>query len=133
MTAGPYVIEHGDVWYREAKPGRLSTGLRHVCRASEEMAIAHDGEMLLKVGSADAVAQWELLNRAKFTAVNEAMQAMGHGPTEVVVVNLPVCPDVIEEINNCVAISGRVQRLDESLARIGEANPDLFTRPIYPK
>lgn len=130
---GPYIIEHGDVWYRQSKPGVLTSGLRHVCRASEELAIAHDGEMLVKAGSAEMVEQWEASNREKLTAMNEMLVSMGEQGSEIVVVRLPVCPDIVEEINLCIAISGRVRQLDDNLARIGRDNPDLFTRPQYPQ
>jgi hypothetical protein len=128
---GPYVIEHGDVWYREGKPSMISTGLRHICGAHDEMAIAHDGQMLLKVGSAEAVSQWEVSTRAKYAAMNEMLSDMGNDPVEVTIVRIPVSPETVEEINACIAISGRVRHLEANLERIGVANPGLALRPTY--
>jgi len=130
---GPYVIEHGDLWYRETKPSRLSNGLRHVCSGSDEIAIAHDGEVLLKAGSAASVGAWHEANRDKLRMMAEAMADMGDDGFEVIIVRLPVSPETVEEMNACIAISGRVARLEENLARIGASDPSLFSRPVYPR
>lgn len=129
---GPYVIEHGDVWYREGKASMISTGLRHVCGAHDQLAIAHDGQMLLKTGSASAIAQWEASTRGKYAAMNEMLSSMGNDPVEITIVRMPVSPETVEEINACIAISGRVRHLEANLERIGVANPGLSLRPIYP-
>jgi hypothetical protein len=130
---GPYVIEHGDVWYREMKRPLVGTGLRHVCSGSEEIAIAHDGEMLLKAGSAASVEAWHEANKEKLRQMSETMAAMGHDGVEVVIVRLPVSPATVHEMNACIAISGRVAKLEENLGKIGADDPSLFSRPSYPR
>lgn len=128
----PYVIEFGDLWYRERKPSKLGGDLRHVCGASDEIAIAHDGEILLKAGSADMVDHWYEANKEKFDKVAEAMAAMGHEGAEVVIVRFGVSPETVAELNACVSISGRVSQLEANLARIVAAHPELCSRPTYP-
>jgi hypothetical protein len=133
---GPYVIEHGDVWYRESASSPLGSGLRHVCDATGELAVAHDGSMLLKVGSAEAVEAWETANRRKLAAMRQTMIEMGIPADEagdVVIVRLPVSQEIVDEINACVGISGRVARLEENLAKIGHLDPSLATRRSYPR
>lgn len=130
---GPYVLEHGDLWFREMKASRLGSGLRHVCSGSDEIAIAHDGEMLLKAGSAASVEAWHASNSDKLAKMTQSMADMGHEGFEVVIVRLPISPETVEEMNACIAISGRVARLEENLSRIGAADPSLFSRPIYPR
>ncbi|NTF17356.1 hypothetical protein G6L37_02870 [Agrobacterium rubi] len=130
---GPYVIEHGDVWYRERKPSPMSNGLRHVCDGTQEIAIAHDGEVLLKVGSAASVDDWYSKNAAKLVAMSEAMGRMGEDGFEVVIVRLPVSPETVAEMNACIAYSGRVAKLADNLASIGAADPSLYSRPSYPR
>jgi hypothetical protein len=131
--SGPYVINHGDVWFKEPRASRLGTELRHVCDGSEEIAIAHDGEMLLKAGSATAVENWLDKNREKLAKMSETLMDMGCDPMEIILVRLPVSPETVSELNACVAISGRVSRLEDNLARIGIENPALFSRPNYPR
>lgn len=129
---GPYVIEHGDLWYRDPRSSRMGTGLRHVCGPSDEIAIAHDGEVLLKAGSAASVEAWLAANTEKFARMTEDMANMGHEGYEIVLVRMPISPETVEEMNACIAISGRVSRLEENLARVGAADPLLFSRPVYP-
>jgi hypothetical protein len=46
-----YVIEHGDVWLKSDAKTVLSSGLTHVCRGSEQLAIAFIDDQLLKMGN----------------------------------------------------------------------------------
>lgn len=133
-----YVIRHGDVWKmrsRPALPGSLSDGLEHVCDGTGEMAVAYQGDVLLKVGSAASVEDWFEGNRAKFDQMREMLLDMGEDDDdlEVVVIRVPVSQEIVDEINRCIAISGRVARFRENLERIGVADPSLLDRPRYPR
>jgi hypothetical protein len=129
---GPFVLEHGDVWKRSSASSRLGTGLEHICDSTGELSVAWQGDILLKVGSAEMVNRWMDANRAKFDGMREMMEAMGDEFEEIMVVRVPVSQAIIDEINLCVAISGRVARLRENLERIGIEDPSLFDRPRYP-
>lgn len=133
MSDGPYVIEHGDLWYRDSKPSMIGNGLRHVCGPHDEIAIAHDGDMLLKAGSAASVDVWYSKNKAKMEKMAEVMADSGHEGFEVTIVRLPISQETVEEMNACISISGRVRKLAENLERIGQADPSLFSRPVYPR
>jgi hypothetical protein len=65
--------------------------------------------------------------------MSEYMAAMGHEGFEVVIVRLPVSPKTVAEMNACIAISGRVAKLEENLGRMGVGDPSLFSRPAYPR
>lgn len=135
---GPYVIRHGDVWKTPNRPARaasLSERLEHVCDGTGEMAVAYQGDVLLKVGSAASVEDWFERNRAKFDQMREVLLDMGEDDDdlEVVVIRVPVSQDIVDEINRCIAISGRVAHFREHLERIGEADPSLIDRPTYPR
>jgi hypothetical protein len=134
-NVGPFVIAHGDVWKRTSGRTFAGGGLTHVCDGTGEMAVAYQGDVLLKVGSADAVDAWHVANRGKFDLMREMLSSNdeGHDDLEVVVVKVPVSQPIIDEINLCVAISGRVAKLRENLVKIGADDPSLLERPRYPR
>jgi hypothetical protein len=132
-TNGPYVIRHGDVWRQSGNPGLVGNGLHHVCDGTGELAVAYQGDVLLKVGGASSVDAWLDANREKFEQMREMLAGMGEDDDELVVLKLPVSQAIVDELNLCVAISGRVARLRENLERIGVEDPSLFERPRYPR
>lgn len=128
----PYIIQHGDVWKRSSTG---FGGLQHVCDGSGELAIAYQGDVLLKVGEASKVDEWLDLNRNRFQSMRDMLEAMGEDgdDLDVVVVKVPVSQDIVDEINRCVAISGRVARLRENLTKIGVEDPSLLERLRFPR
>lgn len=128
----PYVIQHGDVWKRSSTG---FGGLQHVCDGSGELAVAYQGEVLLKIGEASRVDEWLDLNRDRFRSMRDMLEAMREDgdALEVVVVKVPVSQDIVAEINRCVAISGRVARLRDNLEKIGLGDPSLFERARFPR
>ena len=65
MSEGPYVIEHGEVWFVHqgaSTPGGKAMRLdrRHVCGPSDNLAVAFDEEdgILHKHGTETAVRAW---------------------------------------------------------------------------
>lgn len=135
---GPFVIQHGDVWKktggttRKGHEAPLANNLTHVCDGSEELGMVHDGESLLHAGSARSAEAYLEKNKAKFDQMNEVFSAMGEAQVEIMLVRLPVAQAIIDEMNSCLACTGRVAKLEEHLATIGEQDPSLFDRPVYP-
>jgi hypothetical protein len=120
-TDGPYVIEHGDVWFREGSRTILSTGLRHVCDGSGELAIAYAGDVMLHMGSAQSVDAWFNKKGAQYMLIEVS------DPVEIV--RFPVCDETVAEMNRMSANPNRVSILFDTLTKIGEARPDLLDRP----
>lgn len=120
-TDGPYVIEHGDVWFREGSRTILSTGLRHVCDGSGELAIAFAGDVMLHMGSAQSVDAWFNKKGAQYMLIEVS------DPVEIV--RFPVCDETVAEMNRMSANPNRVSILFDTLTKIGEARPDLLDRP----
>jgi hypothetical protein len=116
-----YVIEHGDVWLKSTSKTFLSSGLTHVCRGSEQLAIAFIDDRLLKLGSEASVRAWVEKNRLK---------VIGDG--EIVVVSMPVADATVAELNACLANPHRVKALIDNLTKLGIADPSLFDIPHYP-
>ncbi|TLX15870.1 hypothetical protein [Rhizobium sp. MHM7A] len=116
-----YVIEHGDVWLKSETKTVLSSGLQHVCRGSEQLAIAFIDDQLLKMGSEASVRSWVEKNRLK---------VIGDG--EIIVVSMPVAEATVAEFNACKENPNRVKALIENLTRLGVADPSLFDIPRYP-
>lgn len=130
---GPFVIEHGDLWKRRSGRPLVGSGLDHVCDGTGEFAVAYQGDILLKIGSASSVDSWLDANREKFESMRAMLEEMGEQDSDVVVLKLPVSQAIVDEVNRCVAISGRVARLEEHLEQIGVDYPSLFDRPRYPR
>lgn len=120
-TDGPYVIEHGDVWFREGPGTALSTGLRHVCDGSGELAIAYAGDVMLHMGSAQSVDAWFKKKGAQYMLIEDS------DPVEIV--RFPVCDETVAEMNRMRGNPNRVSILLDTLTKIGEARPDLLNRP----
>jgi hypothetical protein len=116
-----YVIEHGDVWLKSDVKAILSSGLQHVCRGSEQLAIAFIDDQLLKMGSEASVRSWVDKNRLK---------VIGDG--EIMVVAMPVADATVAELNACKENPSRVRKLIDNLTRLGLDNPSLFDIPKYP-
>lgn len=115
-----YVIEHGDVWLKSEVKTSLSSGLQHVCRGSERLAIAFIDDVLLKMGSAASVTLWVEKNRSK---------VLGDG--DIVVVEMPVAEATVSELNACKANPHRVVKLIDNLTKLGVADPALSEIPHY--
>ncbi len=107
---GPYVIEHGEVWFVHRGPstpgGRaMRLDRRHVCGPSENLAVAFDEEdgILHKHGTETRVRAWIDEFRAK-TA--EALPVP-------VMVTFPPNAETVAELNRCIATTGRIKRVYE--------------------
>jgi hypothetical protein len=127
---GPYVIAHGDVWWRSTATGRNSFGLsddRHVCDGTQMLAVAYDAEdgILHKHGSEDSVRAWAERTGKKF--IESGFEEMAQA---IVVVGFPVSPESVAELNACVATTGRVLRIAERIEALGAQG--LIEAPKYP-
>jgi len=131
-TEGPFVIRHGDVWKTRSR-ARGGEDLEHVCDATGMLGMVHDGYMLLHAGSAASAAEYMRLRKSKFDQMNDMLESMGEPRSDIMVVELPVSQAIVDEMNACLTISGRVARLAENLERIGDDDPSLFSRPVYPR
>lgn len=120
-TDGPYVIEHGDVWFREGSRTILNTGLRHVCDSNGELAIAYAGDTMLHMGSAKSVDAWFQKKGIQYMMIDDS------DPVEIV--RFPVCKETVYEMNRMSGNPNRVSILLDTLTKIGEARPDLHDRP----
>lgn len=123
-SEGPYIIEHGDVWFVERGPstpgGRaMRLDRRHVCGPSETLALAfsEDDGVLLKHGAESAVRRWYDTFNTKMASVS------GHAFSPPVVLTFPPNADTVAELNRCIAVTGRVKKLHEELTAAG--NPKL--------
>lgn len=107
-----YVIEHGDVWYKESEGTTITSGLRHVCDGSSELAVAFQDDRMLKLGSVDSVRKWFDKNAAKYIFDDES--------SEVQIVSFPICQETVDEMNNLIRNSNRIPILFDILTKIGE-------------
>lgn len=130
---GPYIIEHGDVWYvtKGATPGGAAMGLdrRHVGAGTEMIAVAFDSEngVLHKHGASKLVESWSGQTRKKFNEGGFPEMA-----DAIVVISFLPTPQTIAELNACVTTTGRVLGLEHALLRMIEESPDLAKLPVYP-
>lgn len=119
--AGPYVIEHGDVWRLPDNPLRsplLSPSKAHVCDGTEELAIAMLDDTMVKHGSASSVEAWVEKKGAGF---------------DIAIIRFPVSPETVEELNRCVVNTTRAASIVDNLTTIGNATPGLASLPRYPR
>lgn len=103
---GPYVIEHGDTWFRTGpSKGGLGSGLRHICGPSELLAVAFDSDdgMLHKHGTAEMVTKWADNAREKLKS-----NGLDNWAQNLVVLSFPPMPEALEELNACIACTGRI-------------------------
>lgn len=117
---GKYEISNGDVWFRPKADGRgpgMFSTLKHICRGSEDLAIAILDDCMVKCGEAVAVENWVAKNSGVF---------------DVTVVRFPVSEETVAELNACAENSNRAAILIERLTEIGNSNPELSARPRYP-
>lgn len=136
MSDGPYSIEHGDVWHSAGNPrlagaaamGLSDPGRRHVCDGSQWLAVAYDGEdgTLHKHGEASKVEAWADATRRRFSEAGFEDLAAG-----IMTLSFPVSEETVAELNACVSSTGRVLKLPERFAALGEANPGI-ARPRLP-
>ena len=102
--------------------------------AGGTFAISHDGPILMKHGPAVRVREHADKHRNALRAISPEA---GLDPAAITVVEIEVSrisPAVLEEINACLGISGRVESFSERLARIvaaetREAEPDQLPSP----
>lgn len=118
----PFYIEHGDVWRSTVTRGRKANP-RHVCDGTGELAIVHDGKILLHAGSAQSAEAWLEANKPKFELMNVQLEDLGEGPVELIVVRMPVHPETVNEMNACLAVSGRVSRIHDRLETFALSAP----------
>lgn len=117
---GPYVIRGDSVWWVY---GAVSFGLAsmpdpvRICGLSQNLAAAVDVDtgILHKHGFEDDVARW-------FHHTQKAFRVGGHPQLadDLVMYAFPVTPETVEELNACIASTGRAASIAERLARIGQ-------------
>lgn len=124
---GPYYIEHGDLWF-QSSTGRAGVG-RHVCDGTQRIAVAYDAEdgVVHKHGSAELVEAWASKTRTKFSGGGLPQLAEA-----IVVLSFPVLQVTVDELNLCIATTGRVLGLEVKLRRMLQDNPELANLPVYP-
>lgn len=111
MTAtGPYSIEFGDICFKDSG-GRILSSIDR----TELLAVAYDeiDGVLHKHGRADRVESWATDARKKF-----ADGGFDELAKSLVVVSFPGTAETINELNACIATSGRVKNLIASLKEI---------------
>lgn len=123
---GPYVIEHGEVWFVHndpSTPGGKAMRLdrRHICGPSDELAIAFDEDdgTLHKHGTATSVRTWIDNYRAKTASFPPDMAL----PVPLMM-TFAANADAVAELNRCIATTGRIKGLYEDL--IASARPTLL-------
>lgn len=121
---GPYVIEHGDVWFVQGGPttpgGRtMRLDRQRICGPSENLALAFDENdgILLKHGTETAVRKWHDSFIARMADLGD------HAFPPPIIMTFPPNAETVAELNRCIATSGRVKKLHEELATAG--NPML--------
>lgn len=130
-TRGPYVIEHGDVWFVEGPRTVLSSGLRHVCGPSDMLAVAYteeeDGlDTVHKHGAETMVAAWADKQRRAYAAAG--FQDMAEA---VVVLAFPPVPEAVAELNALTRNSGGLRAFKARLGG-GHALPGEEEAPSLP-
>lgn len=131
---GPYVLQHGDVWHvdADATPGGAALGLnrRHVCRGSDRLAACYDSAdgVLHKHGAEAGVEAWAAAARKRFA--DAGFQELAD---VLVVVVFPPTAETVEELNACVACTGRVVGLPDRLAAIASTIPPSEWPAVYPR
>lgn len=110
---GPYVIEHGEVWYVNQGPstpgGRaMRLGRHHVCGPSENLAMAFDEEdgILHRHGTEASVRAWIENLRRRTAGLPPEMSLPV--PT---MLTFPPTAETVAEMNLCIATTGRIKRL----------------------
>lgn len=114
---GPYSIEGGEVRFTEPS-GHVVTSFPD----TQMLAVAFDevAGSLHKHGREVLVAKWADDTRQKFLSTG-----FGELAKEIVVVSFPATPETIREINACIAISGRVKTIVETLGRIANRSAGI--------
>ena len=120
-----YVLEGGAVRYRIERAGR-DGGIRterdiEVCPGDGEMAVAYDedGGVLHAHGERGRVEAWAERTRGILTAGGCPERSAG-----IVVVAFAPTPEALDELNACLAITGRVAHLAGRLAEMAARDPD---------
>lgn len=110
--------------YRKDQHGSLlcetdNGQLVHQFDPSDILSIAHDGPVLLKHGPKDMVTASVGKLHSTFKTGGHAQLALGIAQIDIEVGNLT--DPMIEEINACLATSGRVEHLADRLEKMSKA------------
>jgi len=107
---GPYSIEFGDICFKDSG-GHIVSSIA----GSELLAIAFDEAdgVLHKHGRADRVAKWAEGARKRFS--DNGFEELAKS---LVVVSFPGTADTINELNACIATSGRVKDFVANVSRL---------------
>jgi len=114
----PYLLHRGEVIYSS------SVHTLNICKETDLLAVMYDveGGVLHKHGAASRVRQAHARVASAFVA-----QGFDELAQSLEIVEFPVTPETIEELNACIAISGRVLGIKERLGEIG-ARQNLSSR-----
>lgn len=133
---GPYVIEHGDVWFLRTasdpsrRDSRVVIGRDHVCGPHDKLALVYDTEdnILHKHGTAEFAGNWLKHARGKFreAGMDELADAL-------TLVEFAPVPEAIAELNACISHSGRVGKFVERMQAILADHPEYGSLPNFPK
>jgi hypothetical protein len=116
MAEPRYYLDTGEVWFSSGSGPAI-----HICSGSQRLALAVDPEgVLFKHGAAEQVSGWADTQRAK-PGLAEML------PFEVII--FPVNEPVLEELNRCLATSGRARGFKDFL---GSLSAEDFG-PQYPE
>ena len=118
---GPYRLEHGDVWYSQStvrvRPGAaMRADDVRIAGPDGMLGIAYDAAdgTLHKHGRADLVQEWTDKTRSRLREAGFGDQA-----SVLVLVCFPPVQEALDELNACIACSGRALGIQDRLAEIG--------------
>lgn len=111
IDGAEYRFEHGDLWFQSSSKHFRVGG------PSDFLAVAFDPEegVLHKHGPEEAVQRWADQTREKFRNVPEDIRP------SLAVLSFPIRQETVDELNACIATSGRVMHLERRLTEMGEA------------
>lgn len=106
------ISAHGGIEFVDAELDEIQARLE----PSDSLAILADDEVLMKHGDARRIQAKADDLRRKMVARGDSDLAAGYRIIEIPVASITA--EMLDEINACLAGSGRVDRLEESLIRI---------------
>lgn len=118
-TTPCYEIRHGDLFW----------GDKHIADGSQTFAvmllIGEESTSILKHGHTQKVCDYAKQAEENFFSKMPPDLRDDH---ETLI--LPVHPEIIKEINACIACTGRAGRLKEFLADLHEKHPEISIHPL---
>lgn len=111
FDVGPYLLIKGKVYFS------TSSRMLEICGENDRLALVYDANdgVLLKHGEKSHV-------NSDYDCMVKAFATGGYSEfaASLELVEFPISPETIEELNACIGVTGRVLRLKERLAAIVE-------------